>query len=353
MNGFDLPVVSVVVPVYNVEAYLPQCLESLTAQTLEQIEILCVDDGSADGSVGLVREFQEKDSRVVLLQQDHQGVSAARNRGIEAARGAYIAFLDSDDWVREDMLESLVAAARRAEADVAVCSSQVHFEGPTPKKRMESLTRALTVREDKVLCNTADAFAWTVLEEPGAWPFIWNKVIRADLLRQEKIRYPEGLALGEDGVFLQILFQYARKVAFLAQPMHHYRYQRKDSATDRLYQEGLVRFERHLQVVNALAGELHRRGRMERNGPYLREWTTQFLYGDFMALPAGSHGRASHQFRQIAQRWDLAAQTASRSRAAEKRFRKLLETKREYSQLRRSWSILLMKVENRLLRLLK
>lgn len=113
--------VSVIVPCYNVAAYLDQCMESLTGQSMEDIEIICVNDGSSDRTAEILREWRNRDRRVRIIDQKNSGVSAARNSGMEAAAGTYIGFVDPDDMVERNMFQRLFTAAAEKDADVAVC----------------------------------------------------------------------------------------------------------------------------------------------------------------------------------------------------------------------------------------
>ena len=99
--------VSVIIPVYNTEPWLEECLESACGQTLKNIEILCINDGSTDGSLAVLRKFAERDERIVVINQENRGVAHARNVGLNRAKGKYIYFLDSDDWIAPDALEVL------------------------------------------------------------------------------------------------------------------------------------------------------------------------------------------------------------------------------------------------------
>ena len=112
--------VSIIVPVYNVEKYLKRCLESLVNQTLKDIEIICVNDGSTDGSLAILNEYVRNDDRIVVINQENSGQSVARNRGIDVAKGEYIGFVDSDDWVCEDYFERLHNSAIQNNAEIAV-----------------------------------------------------------------------------------------------------------------------------------------------------------------------------------------------------------------------------------------
>lgn len=124
----DSPRVSVIVPVYNTAAYLRECLDSLTGQTLRDIEIVCVDDGSTDESPAILEEYAARDSRVRVLRQENQGAGAARNNGLACARGTYVMFCDSDDFMAADALELMAAQCEQDEADVCVCAGERFYE---------------------------------------------------------------------------------------------------------------------------------------------------------------------------------------------------------------------------------
>ncbi|MDR2066733.1 MAG: glycosyltransferase family 2 protein [Endomicrobium sp.] len=112
--------VSVIIPVYNTEEYLKQCLDSVCNQTLKDIEIICINDGSSDGSLSILKEYASKDKRIIVISQDNQGAGAARNVGLEVAKGKYVAFVDSDDWVELNMLEKLYPKAEETSADIVL-----------------------------------------------------------------------------------------------------------------------------------------------------------------------------------------------------------------------------------------
>ena len=116
--------ISVIIPVYNVEKYLRECLDSLINQSFMDFEVICIDDGSTDKSYKILEEYSQKDSRIKVLKQEHNGAGAARNLGIEIAKGKYIQFLDSDDYFEPDMLEELYNTAEEFGADMAVCSAR-------------------------------------------------------------------------------------------------------------------------------------------------------------------------------------------------------------------------------------
>ena len=117
--------VSVIIPMYNVEKYIGQCVESVCGQTLRELEVICIDDGSNDATAQVVESLREKDERVSLVVQRNQGVSASRNAGLKLARGEYISFLDSDDYLKENALEILYAEAKEKELDELFYNAEI------------------------------------------------------------------------------------------------------------------------------------------------------------------------------------------------------------------------------------
>lgn len=341
----NAPKVSVIIPIYNVEGYVSKCLESLLSQSFSDFEVLCIDDASADHSAELVREFQQKDPRIHLLQQEHAGVSAARNLGIANARGEYIAFVDGDDWLASDALEKLVGAAESENADIVVSSAQVHFENPQPEdsRRNASLIRALTVTNGVM---TADP--WKMLAQPGSWPFLWNKLIRRELIADNAVAFSRTLALGEDGAFLVILFQYANRVAFISDALYHYRYQRKASATVNLFQSQHTRFSQHIQVARVLLEEFRERKRLDGK---ILNWIVQFLYYDFAHLSGPGKKEFSQELKELYGVYEL-EKFENALGPIEKGQLKRLTTPVEDSKLRHLYGLVEMKIENRILGIL-
>ncbi|WP_294485164.1 glycosyltransferase [uncultured Mailhella sp.] len=121
------PEISVVIPVYNVERFLHQCINSVLAQTFQNFEIICVNDGSTDGSLDILKEYQKKDNRIYIISQENQGLSSARNMGLKYSHGKYISFLDSDDFMHPDMLDMLHTKAELTQAEITICNFKLFF----------------------------------------------------------------------------------------------------------------------------------------------------------------------------------------------------------------------------------
>ncbi len=209
VNFLDTAKISVIVPVYKVEPYLRKCLDSIVGQSYENREILLVDDGSPDSCGAICDEYAQKDPRVQVIHKENGGLSSARNAGLDAAGGHWIAFIDSDDWVEPDFLEYLLLGAKGYGADLAVCAYWWEYPDRSEKLGYDRPTR-LTARQaleallrDKQLTNHA-----------------WNKLYRRELF--EGVRFPEGRVY-EDVATVYRLVERAMTVAVLPEAKLHYR----------------------------------------------------------------------------------------------------------------------------------
>ena len=194
------PKVSVIVPVYNTEAYLEKCLQSLLGQTLEELEIIAIDDGSTDGSLGILRKYETRfPERLRVLTQENSGQAVARNRGLWVSRGEYIGFLDSDDFARREMFQKLYEAAREADADYVACGYM--------DTAMKNGRRV--VRERYVASRTARTQRDMFL---GALVPPYLHLYRASVLRKAKAAFTEGV-IYEDTSFYMKLIPYLHTLA--------------------------------------------------------------------------------------------------------------------------------------------
>lgn len=198
-----MPKVSVIVPVYNVEKYLTKSLDSLVNQTLEDIEIIVVNDGSTDNSKKIIEVYKEKyQDKIKYLEKPNGGLSDARNFGIPHATGEYIAFLDSDDYVELDTYEKMYNKAKEENADMVECD--FIWEYPNKTK----IDTGIIYTNKKEMLTYARVVAW-------------NKLIKRDLLEKYKIEFPKGLRY-EDVEFFYKMIPYYNKVSFVKEPLIHY-----------------------------------------------------------------------------------------------------------------------------------
>ena len=203
------PLISVVIPVYNVERYLERCVASVRDQTYRNLEILLVDDGSPDRCGAMCDDFAKADERVRALHKKNGGLSDARNFGIEAASGEYVAFVDSDDFIEPDMMEVLLRLIQQYGADIATCGVYNCY----PDK-----TTLLYERMEEGCVDGATAFGY-ILEGKRIPATICNKLLSRPLL--ETLRFPVG-RLYEDAFFTADLMPLVHKAAYTTEPKYHY-----------------------------------------------------------------------------------------------------------------------------------
>lgn len=200
------PLVSVIVPVYNVAPYLGECLDSILGQTYRDLDVVVVDDGSHDGSGNLCGQYASADARVRVVHQPNAGLAAARNKGLELARGSYIAFVDGDDAVAPHFVASLLGA----HADVAQCGFCRSPEGCAGSNEAVELERL----------SGRDATERLQYDGTGSATVVWNKLYRRELLSGE--RFPEGRQHEDEFLTYRLLWK-ARTVAVSDAPLYYYR----------------------------------------------------------------------------------------------------------------------------------
>ena len=202
--------VSIIVPVYNTEEYLQKCLDSLTNQTLKNIEIICVNDGSTDNSLKILQDNAIKDDRIKIINQENKKQGAARNAGMQVATGEYIGFVDSDDWVDFDFYEKLYSAAKKHSFDIAL-GTNVRVKKNINKKR-------LNITEEKEYTTVQEKFDVNI-----QWknPCPTNKIYKRDLFINHNIRWPEGVYC-EDKLFTIKAVYFANSIVTVPDVYYYY-----------------------------------------------------------------------------------------------------------------------------------
>ena len=200
-----MPKVSVIIPVYNVEKYLGECLDSVLRQTLKDIEIICVNDGSTDGSAVILAEYAQKDPRIRIITQPNAGLSAARNAGMDAASGKYIYFLDSDDWIVDDAMEKCYAISEHDDLDQLVfgCETLVAKDVCRVIDREMARLKETYYRIDETLCGKVFAgveLLSVLLSKRRYFASVPLRFMRLDAIRAAALRFPDKL-IHEDEYF--------------------------------------------------------------------------------------------------------------------------------------------------------
>lgn len=210
-EGARRPLVSVVVPVYKVEDYLPRCLDSILGQNHRRLEVIVVNDGSPDGCGDIMRDYASRDSRITMIFQENAGLGAARNSGLAAASGDYVVFIDSDDYVSPDYVSRMVRLARRKSADVVICN--FYFELPSGVK----IPFPLMTAHRSLTGDQAGQRALDLLSIPT---FAWNKLYRRELFAGPDITFPS--IYYEDVATVAQVLARAERVAITHRPLYYY-----------------------------------------------------------------------------------------------------------------------------------
>lgn len=200
--------ISIVIPVYNAENYLADCLDSVCRQTLTDIEILCVNDGSADASTEILRQYAEIDKRIRVMEQPNKGVSAARNAALLLACGRYVWFIDADDTIESDACRLLFEKAEESGADMVLLYYRDDGEDKRPAWSKITADDKISFNGKRILFN---------------YPAAWNALRRADFLRKNHISFPEGISSAEDHFLHWQSVVLAKKIAVVPERLYYYR----------------------------------------------------------------------------------------------------------------------------------
>ena len=202
------PKISVIVPVYKAEHYLARCVDTLLAQTFDDFEAILVDDGSPDNSGAICDEYALKDKRVRVIHQPNAGVSMARQKGLDNARGEYVIHADPDDWVEPDMLKELYAKAKEEDADMVICDFYAHYGEKVVYERQQPSS----LDHNTVLCDMFKHLFGSCC----------NKLVRRVCFLKFDIHFSEGVSFCEDLLINSTLLRHNIKVAYLPNAFYHY-----------------------------------------------------------------------------------------------------------------------------------
>lgn len=217
---------SVLMPIYNASTYLRQSLDSVTNQTLTNIEVICINDGSTDNSLEIIREYAERDSRIVIIDKPNSGYGDSMNRGLDIAKGKYIAILEPDDWYEPDMLETLYNLAIEHNLDV-VKGDFYQYSNQTRQDRQYHLFRSEQC--NKVFNSNQDTFVYSLQ------PSIWSALYKREFLIKNNIRFLDTPGASyQDTSFNFKVFATARCAMFVDKPLLHYRIDNDQSSINNI-----------------------------------------------------------------------------------------------------------------------
>lgn len=244
---------SIIIPVYNTAVFLQQCLDSILNQELEDIEIICVNDGSTDRSLEILENNAQKDSRIIIINQENQGVSVARNNGLKNAKGEYVGFVDADDFISKNYFSQFLN-----ESDYDLIAIK-------PQGFAKLLSSYLDT--EKIKC----ALAEEMLKQDD-FNAVWSKVFKNKIIQKYHISFPVGMRLGEDAHFIFNFLQYASSLRFLENASGYFYRENVDGATkrevndysvfDRVFSEfhfdHKLKYEINLSDDQILSAKLHK-----------------------------------------------------------------------------------------------
>lgn len=245
------PLISIIVPVYNAEKYLIECIDSILNQTYKNIEIILIDDGSTDKSTQICDEYAAKDSRIAVIHKTNEGVSAARNDGLKAANGQLIMFVDSDDWIETDTCETAVSAMEESGADVVMWTYISENNGNQSRK---NIFDSNTVFEGTEVTEKLHRRLFGLMGKELAHPEyadslcpVWGKLYKKELILNNNISFVGLSEIGsyEDGLFNIEFFLQVKKAVYLNKCLYHYRKENTSSVTSG-YRKDLFEKWQHL-----------------------------------------------------------------------------------------------------------
>ena len=259
------PLISIVMPAYNVETYIPRSIESVLNQTYKEFELIIVDDGSPDRSGNIAEEYARRDAKICVIHQANGGLSDARNTGMKVARGKYILFVDSDDYIDESLLENVVHVAEKEAADVTIFGYFIDRIS-VGKKKLE--------RQD--ICANYGIYKYEdlkniqidskLLQMVG---YAWNKLYNMQFLRKNKCTFTKGLSVVEDIVFNLSVLSKLNKLIILDKPLYHYIHRERKTLINMFHKNAFI---------------LHKKGIVSRKKIFEAWGINQNTINEFIAL---------------------------------------------------------------------
>ena len=251
--------ISVLIPVFNVERYLSRCIESVIKQTYKNIEIILIDDGSKDKSGKICDKYAKKDDRIRVIHKENEGVSVARNLGMDSANGEYIIFVDSDDWIEQQAVELLFSQLSLYDSDLAIgnISKLTMLDKQKRKALFELKTFDLNESDDLLLFFNSFIY----------WRGPWCKIYKTSLIKKHNIRFPIGVKFGEDSIFVLKYLSVIKTVVFFDKTIYVYNQLNANSATLKYHPDFIVASK---SIINLQLGLFNRFDNAHSNSSFLK-----------------------------------------------------------------------------------
>ena len=292
------PKFSIIIPIYNVENYLSRCLESVIGQTLMDIEILCVNDGSSDKSDEILKQYAKIDDRIKIVEKENGGLSSARNAGMRIAQGDHICFLDSDDYYEKNLCERLYREVLEYNPDIIVFGANIF---------------PLTKDTDPWLYNNLSPSAYRsrkfspaiLLSYNRGYPFVWRNCFKREFLESNHLFFNEDIKFGEDTVFQVCAFPAAQNIIYISNKLYNYRYDRKNSLMFTFRRDDTKRLYEHLELIDAIAAYWKKVGYLPKWGHLFGIFVLDFIGPDLVRYKSADKKMIIKKLFEILHRYEI------------------------------------------------
>ena len=290
--------VSIIIPVYNVEDYLPKCLDSCINQTLYDIEIICVNDGSTDCSLRIGEHFAVIDPRIQIIDQENKGLASARNAGIRAANGQWIMFLDSDDFLSENACERIWLESQHEKTDVVIFGSEIFPVYPEVDHWYKETLYTGTHR-------FYEFDPYILFHMPGGKPFVWRQAFSSSLLKKLNMSFEEGNRYGEDLIFQFKTLPMAKNFSVISDRLYNYRWYREGSLMSKANQNLDYKMGEHVKMVHTITEYWAKNDLLDLYGTDYYTWVLQFMVPALHKLKQNERAVHAQKLRQIIEEYKL------------------------------------------------
>lgn len=286
------PLVSIIVPTYNVERYVEECIDSLLAQTYPHTEIIVMDDASTDATVYLLKQYTEE---IILIENEkNAGQGARRNQGLEIANGKYVYFMDADDWLEKEALEECVKLAEATQAELVRFNGLAFYEGDQSLVKENNYDFSKTIENGKLYTGEEALQKNRKAFTPSPCLYLVNK----DLIDQNNLSFIEGV-LHEDEYFTTVLFANTQRMAYLNRTFFHRRYRTASTMTAHTKQHKLKSFNSYIKVFEALEEEYKKPKYTETQKQFIKRQLLSIYNGLLMSDVHPEMKRQLKQFKTV------------------------------------------------------
>lgn len=275
----NVPMISVIVPVYQVESCLAECLDSIFRQEFRDLEVICVYDDSSDRSLEILQEYARRYDCIRIHHGRGVNLSSARNDGLRLAAGKYILFMDSDDAYPADALLRIAKKMEESGTDILVFNAEVFPVSPRPPMFYSNY---LTTQDVTYASFRPEA----LFRELGARPFIWRNCYKRSFLQQHGLLFHEDLFVGEDQAFQMEAFPLAKRIDFTSEKLYRYRWFREGSLQYRYDRDPVQKLRGHIQIVSAVAKNWSEANLMASMGTEFAAWAIDLIYSEAVHVGA-------------------------------------------------------------------